>query len=363
MKLPQRLDSVAGQFEGRTPEEAVRMARAEFGSDAPVRCWKTRTGGVLGFFAREAFVAGITPPAGAIKAVKTPRAARELTETEAPEELPAKPRLAPPIPDRESLSLLVEGTNDELTLGSAPVPAAVFSEVLAEAQAAVNGADVGAHLQWPPSQNALTALASPERIGGLNESLASIGVPPSYRPQESEATLDGLARVLATLPTAPTAPIDGGSVLVVVGARRDAQAAAQTLLAQLGLAPSDLLTVDRTDVGRQKVARRRSSNKVTVVVVEASLRSRDLAVAASWIEQVAPDYVLGAVAATAKRADVEQWRARVGRLDALALSRLGYTASPGELMGLLPIAFLDGEAASTVRWVLTLLRTTLARQQ
>ena len=98
-----------------------------------------------------------------------------------------------------------------------------------------------------------------------------------------------------------------------------------------------------------------------MVVVEASLRSRDLAVAASWIEQVKPDYVLGAVAATAKRADVEHWRAQVGRLDALALSRLGHTASPGELMGLLPIAFLDGEEASTLRWVLTLLRTTLER--
>ncbi len=364
MKLPQRLDSVAGQFEGRTPEEAVRMARAEFGSDAPVRCWKTRTGGVLGFFAREAFVAGITPPAGAIKAVKTPRAARELTEAEAPEELPAKPRLAPPIPDRESLSLLVEETNDELTLGSAPVPAAVFSEVLAEAQAAVNGADVGAHLQWPPSQNALTALASPERIEGLNESLASIGVPPSYRPQESEATLDGLARVLATLPVGPDRTHRRG-----IGARRGRCPAGRAggrpdTLGPVGAWPLPICSPsDRTDAGRQKVARRRSSNKVTVVVVEASLRSRDLAVASSWIEQVEPDYVLGAVAATAKRADVEQWRARVGRLDALALSRLGNTASPGELMGLLPIAFLDREEASTVRWVLTLLRTTLARQQ
>jgi hypothetical protein len=339
------------------------MARAEFGSDAPVRCWKTRTGGVLGFFAREAFVAGITPPAGAIKAVKTPRPPRALREAEAVEAPPGQPELAPATPDRESLSLLVEGTNDELTIGSAPVPAAVFSEVLAEAQAAVSGADVGAHPQWSPPRNALTALTGPERIEGLNDSLASIGVPRSYRPKETEATLDGLARVLATLPVAPTAPTCGGSVIVVVGAAREAQAAARDLQAQLGLAPSDLLTVDRTDAGRQKVARRRASNRVTVLVVEASLRSRDLAVAASWIEQVTPDYVLGAVAATAKRADVDHWRARVGRLDALALSRLGHTASPGELMGLLPIAFLDGEEASTLRWVLTLLRTTLERPQ
>jgi hypothetical protein len=51
----------------------------------------------------------------------------------------------------------------------------------------------------------------------------------------------------------------------------------------------------------------------------------------------------------------------VGHLHALALSRLGDTASPGELMGLLPITSLDGEEASTLRWVLTLLRASLAR--
>jgi hypothetical protein len=344
------------------------MARAEFGSDAPVRCWKTRSGGVLGFFAREAFVAGITPPAGAIKAVKTPRPAKALREADARDAPTGQPELAPSPPepeshtqavDQESLAQLVEGTSDEVSLGAVPVPAAVFSEVLAEAQAAVNGTDVGAHPQWAPPRGAVPVLVGPERIDGLRHSLAGIGVPVSYRPKEPEATLDGLARALATLPVAPAVPTDGGSVLVVVGAVRDAQAAAQALLAQLDLPSSDLLTVDRTDAGRQKVSRRRSSNKVTVLVVEASLRARDLAAAASWIEQVKPDYVLGAVAATAKRSDVEHWRARVGRLDALALSRLANTASPGELMGLLPIAFLDGEEASTLRWVLTLLRTKL----
>jgi len=356
------------------------MARAEFGSEAPVRCWKTRSGGVLGFFAREAFVAGITPPPGAIKAVKTPRTAKALKETDAGAAATGRPELAPSPPepalrsqlvDRDSLSQLVEETSDEVSLGAAPVPAAVFSEVLAEAQAAVNGTDVSVHPHWVPPLPAmpvpagpegidgLQRPAGPERIDGLRDSLAGIGVPVSYRPKDSEATLDDLARALATLPVAPAAPTDGGSVLVVVGAARDAQAAALALVAQLDLAPSDLLTVDRTDAGRQKVNRRRSSNKVTVLVVEASLRARDLAAAASWIEQVNPDYVLGAVAATAKRSDVEHWRARVGRLDALALSRLANTASPGELMGLLPIAFLDGEEASTLRWVLTLLRTKL----
>jgi hypothetical protein len=369
VKLPQRPDSVAGQFEGRTPEEAVKLARAEFGRDAPVRCWKTRSGGVLGFFAREAYVAGISPPAGAIKAVKTPRLAKEsrqARETRDTLETLAPPsELAPPPPERASLSQLVEDTSDELTLDSAPVPAAVFSEVLAEAQAAVNGTDRAGHAPWPPPLNALPVVADPapveeaEHVDGLHDRLASIGVPAAYRPKGPEATLDGLARALTRLPDPPPVPTDGGSVIVVVGPAREAQAAARALVARTGLAASDVLSVERTDTGRQRVARRRSSNKVTVVVIEASLRARHLAAVASWIEQVKPDHVVGAVPATAKRADVEHWRAQVGPLHALALSRLADTASPGELMGLLPIALLDGEEASTLRWVFTLLGATL----
>ncbi|MGA2307028.1 MAG: hypothetical protein ABSH29_22980 [Acidimicrobiales bacterium] len=358
MKLPQRPESTSGQFEGRTPAEAVQLARVEFGHDAPVRCWKTRSGGVLGFFAREAFVAGISPPAGAIKAVKTPRPAKEPKEVRAavPHELP------PPSPDRATGAKLVEDTSDEVTLGSAQVPAAVFSEVLAEAQAAVNGTDLVVRPPWPAPVDAMPVLASPEWIDGLNDSLARIGVPRAFRPNRAEATLDGLAVALAMLPAAPKLPTEGGSVIVVVGAGRDAQAAARALLARLGLEASDLLTVDRTDAGRQRVTRRRSSNKVTVLVVDASLRSRSLTAVAPWIEQVKPDHVIGAVPATAKRSDVEHWRAQVGHVDALAVSRLGDTSSPGELMGLLPIAFLDGEEASTLRWVLTLLRAKLERE-
>src|ERR1700684_189323 len=52
------------QFEGRTAEEAVARARAALGDSGALRCWKTRRGGVGGFFAREVFVASLTPPPG-----------------------------------------------------------------------------------------------------------------------------------------------------------------------------------------------------------------------------------------------------------------------------------------------------------
>src|ERR1700728_2278151 len=64
MKLWNADVSGAPQFEGRTAEEAVARARAALGDAGALRCWKTRRGGVGGFFAKEVFVAGLTPPPG-----------------------------------------------------------------------------------------------------------------------------------------------------------------------------------------------------------------------------------------------------------------------------------------------------------
>jgi hypothetical protein len=116
-----------------------------------------------------------------------------------------------------------------------------------------------------------------------------------------------------------------------------------------------VMVVDPTDGDRQRVARRRSAKKVTVVLVEASLRSRSIDAVAAWVDRVKPDHVLGAVSATAKRSDVASWRTQLGRVDALALFGLAATVTPGELMGELPIAFIDGAEASVLRWMLVLL--------
>jgi hypothetical protein len=370
VKSLQRPESVPRQFAARTPEEAVRLARREYGREAPVRCWKTRSGGVLGFFAREAFVAGFEPPPGAVTPVKTPRPAKQVPAKqvtakqvrEASGEGAGRVVARPPAVSSEAAALakLVEETSDEVILGSDPVPAAAFSEVLAQAEAAVSGTDVVALAEWAePTDPAV--LADPARIEGLADSLVRLGVPAAYRPGYDHLTLDALARALASLPEAPVVPRDGGSVIVVVGGARDAQAAAHVVVEELGLAASDLVVAERTDAGRQRVVRRRSANKVTVLVVEGSLRSRSLAAVAAWIENVKPDHVLGAVPATAKRGDVEHWVAQLGHIDALALSSLADTSSPGELMGLLPITHLNGKRASALRWVLTLAATTLER--
>ena len=76
------------QFEGRTAEEAVAHARAALGDAGALRCWKTRRGGVGGFFAKEVFVAGLTPPPGSettrSKASRLSLARREAGPTAIP---------------------------------------------------------------------------------------------------------------------------------------------------------------------------------------------------------------------------------------------------------------------------------------
>ncbi len=254
----------------------------------------------------------------------------------------------------------MEGTEDEVILGSQPVPDAVFSDVLAEAEAAVSGAQLSEHSDEGASDGVRPRRES-ARVEGLRRSLTALGVPAAYLPDEAESSLDGLHRRLSVLPAGPPLPTRPGSVIVVVGGGRDVRAAAQLAVTSLGLEASSLLEAERTYPGRERVRRRRSRRKTTVVVVDASLSSRSLAGVASWIKTLKADLVLGAVPATAKRSDIERWQAQLGGVDALALSGLATTATPGELMGVLPIRFIDGVEASALRWVSILLANLLER--
>ncbi|TAN30998.1 hypothetical protein EPN29_14085 [bacterium] len=358
MKLLRPSEAKAANFEGRTSEEAIRRARQELPEGVQVRCWKTRRGGILGFFAKETFVAGITPPAHSVErgesAIKLPSPSqiRPGVARTAARDFPAFDR-----PIDSAFSDLVERTADQVVLGADLVTEAAFSDMLAEAEATLSDAGVAYRDRLEPPCDPKPD--GPEIIDGLIEDLAEIGVPSQYRPPHSQSTLDGLASALARLPRAKPIPSAGGSVIVVIGGRREVHATAQHLIQGLGLEPSDLFILEGNDSDFHRVAWRRYSKKVTVIPVEAALRSHALAETAAWIDKLRPDYVLGNVPAATKRADVARWRKRLGRIDALSLSNLADTATPGELMGELPIAYIDGLPASTLRWVLTLVNLTL----
>jgi len=330
-------EATSEEFEGRTYDEALQLARQELGTEVVIRCWRVRRGGVFGFFARESFVAGLTVPEGA----EPLNLRRRRKEQSTPEVL-------------SHLDDLVEATTDEVTLGSDLALESDFSKVLAEAEAVL--VDAVATERTPPPTPSVQPIDVPvAEVEGLSASLAALGVPSDYLPEAQ--TLDALVSSLATLPAA--APMAADSLVVVVGSRREALAAAGHVVANLDLTASDLIVGERTASLRARVLRRRSAKKMTVLVVEASLRSRDLDQVATWIDQLEPDYVLGAVPATSKRADFERWHGQLGRIDALALSRFTSTTSVGELMGTLPIALLDGAPASTLQWVALLLNSKL----
>ena len=134
--------SGAAQFEGRTAEEAVARARAVLGDAGALRCWKTRRGGVGGFFAKEVFVAGLTPPPGS-ETTRSKASRSEPDEARGGSDRDPVPRAAPydgTIRAADHLSGLVEATSDQVSLGSLAIPAEAFDEVLAEAQAALTHA-------------------------------------------------------------------------------------------------------------------------------------------------------------------------------------------------------------------------------
>jgi hypothetical protein len=385
VKWPQQSEDLVMQFEGRTSDEAVRLARMEFGNDAPVRCWKARRGGLFGFFAKEVFVAGVEAPSGTARADTAVRAAAARSTIAAWSYDPANfadsedDATWAPANEGGSLADLVEATRDELTLGSANVLETAFIDVLAQAQAALN-LEQPTKVRQPeqPYLGATPPIArpavfaavpvptrepppGPERIAGLRAFVADFGVPSDYWPDESDATLDGLVRSFAKLPVARPLPTNAGSVVVVVGTRRDAHAAALRLVELMELETTDLIEAECTSASRQRVTRRRAGH-ATVVTIEAPLRSRELAQVATWIETLKPDYVVGTVSATAKRADVESWRHQLAHFDALALSRVGETTSPGELLGDLPILLVDGLVASALQWVALILGSLLEQQ-
>ncbi|MBW4078080.1 MAG: hypothetical protein HIU84_06160 [Acidobacteria bacterium] len=369
------------QFEARTSEEAVRLARTALGTAAPVRCWKARRGGLFGFFAKEVFVAGVDAPPGSARADNVARAAHarstiaewtyDPTKFADADEQSDWPTLAP----GASLADLVESTRDEVSLASSNVLETAFIDVLAQAQAALN-VEPPAPTVSPrqPEQAYLDATVSPvrratfpevaptshervlgpERIEGLRAFIADFGVPSDFWPEEREETLDGVVRCFSRLPAAPPLPTRAGSVVVVVGSRRDVQVVAMRLIELMGLDESDLIEAQATSASRQRVTRRRGS-RTSVVTIDAPLRSRELGETATWIDSLKPDLVVGTVSATAKRADVESWRRQLASIDALALSRVAETASPGELLGDLPILLVDGYLASALRWVVLVL--------
>ena len=204
----------------------------------------------------------------------------------------------------------------------------------------------------------------------LRPGLRGLGVPDPYVPRGQRPSLDQLASVMATLPVPPALPTRTGAVVAVVGSDRNLDRTVDLVTAELSLGqrdvlrfagspgdapvrPAEVTSAEGQRLGRQ-IARRRAGGRTSVVAVQAGpgmpLGREDRGL----VEQAAPDYVLAAVDAACKRVDVEHWIGELLRVDALALWDLSGTRTPAELLGLIPIAFVDGEPSSSLGWTLAL---------
>ena len=208
------------------------------------------------------------------------------------------------------------------------------------------------------------------RLPDLRPGLRSLGVPAPYVPRGQRPSLDQLASLMETLPVPPALPTRTGAVVAVVGSGRNLDRTVDVVAAELSLGQRDVLRLGRSPgaapvrpadvqsaesprLGRQ-IARRRTAGRTSLMAVRAEPGMPPEREVRGLLEQVAPDYVLAAVDAASKRADVEYWIGELLSVDALALWDLSGTRTPAELLGVLPIAFVDGEPGSALRWTLAL---------
>jgi hypothetical protein len=207
------------------------------------------------------------------------------------------------------------------------------------------------------------------RMPDLKPGLRSLGVPNEYLPRGQCPSLDLLAIGMTALPLAPALPTRSGAVVAVVGVGQNLDRTIDLLTAELALSHRDVLRVDESpDLGGlvspdwragrhrilRQIARRRASGDTSVVALQAAIGKTPSQELCDIIESAVPDYVVAVVGAECKRVDVEHWIASLSRVDALALWGLADTRTPGELLGVLPIAHVDGEKCSPLSWTLLL---------
>jgi hypothetical protein len=363
-------------LEGSDLAELMGHVRAEFGPNARIiHAERVRSGGVVGFFARERY---------------------ELT-VDVPEAPLARPRgLRAPMPvmsgavGLDALLAAADAAEAFPQLGGAgrqlgSVPAApgraevstgadAFASVLEQVRAMTGGPTFAADVEvLPPAVSTLTT-AAPARdatpSGTTRAALIELGVPERVLAPAGIDEPAPLSVLLANVPAAPELPRAHGSVIVVVGPTRDAEAVGLQVAERLGQAPSTVVLAGQGEPGAGNVrritdaraaARWRAgtdSGRVRVVALAVGPEARDRAEASVLLAALDPDRAWGVVDARMKPRDTARWLAEVGsarQVDALAVRGLFSTTQPGTVLSLgLPVAWFDGIPATRVAWAAAL---------
>jgi hypothetical protein len=185
-----------------------------------------------------------------------------------------------------------------------------------------------------------------------------ISHPDSYR---------AIVKVLKLLPPAPAPPTGAGEVLVVVGGRSGAVAAARSVSESLNLTPDRVLLAAASVAGTgihasrrlngpeqaaKRVARlRRLTGMPVIVVVDAPTDGTGTTWACSMVDSLAATAVWAVVDATRKTADSARHLADLGRVDAIAVHAGAATGDPATVLQLgVPVALIDGQVPTPHIW-------------
>ncbi|MDQ2650672.1 MAG: hypothetical protein M3Z03_14135 [Actinomycetota bacterium] len=375
-------------LEGDDLEHLLARVPDELGPDATiVAANKLRSGGIAGFFSKEAYEVVVevddgSAPGPAVEDFAFPELPDDgSTESTVPA-LIASPKartgrgarasrdegfaavLGRMVRDagdgdRAPESVLVAHGQDEAGFGLAPTPA----PAPASADPIAPSELLPARSPSPVRRSAPVAIESFDR-----RRLSRIGLPDTLATSVAATTGDAtmaLLHLFDRLPRPDALPQAQGSVIAVLGNRQAAVEIAERFAQQLGTNPSDVLVATRT--GRAKLdddrridsvdtalERRRSwrrRRRPTVVAIESAVGRKHTSWAANLLEALEPTQVWGVVEATRKAEDIRDWAVQVGGLDALAVLGLDDTASPATVLSVgVPVGLLDGEEATPLRW-------------
>jgi len=203
--------------------------------------------------------------------------------------------------------------------------------------------------------------------------LAQIGLPTGIAARLTTVSQDPvieLLHLMEQLTRPDPLPTGTGSVIVVIGHHSQALEVCERFAEQVGVNPEEVvvaapsfvdeaLSEDRrltsVDLAREQRRSWRRRGRPTLIALEAPLGRARSAWATHLLEAVEPTMVWGIVEASQKAEDIRDWARRLGGLDALAVTGLDDTVSPATVLGAgVPVGLLDGHEATASRWTAVL---------
>ena len=352
------------EFEAETLEEAIKKAKDSGLSDTEIRCWKVRKGGMAGFFARERYVAAkhdpqevkIDPNTAEELVAKTSEWIEHINSAKNPDignvESFAVSATMPlrDLTDTSHLEDLIIDTKDELQCDKSKGINIEFDKMLAEAtlitkQAIATGDTVS-------SASRTESLNRKRKSGELSE----LGIDKAMYPEVEDGSLDTLFSILSSIEIAkdPKVNQSAGSVAMVLKA--SSSVSNEQIAKMFEVDVDDVILAECDKLGMIQVAIRKKKRSLTICVVETRLENNLGEEIHAWMKDVNPSYVLGIIDAKAKEVDVLTWVKRIPAITSLALMDVQKTSTPAELIGKVPVAFLDGEPATPYQWMIACMR-------